>query len=905
MTASFPSFADFYEDVHRRPPFPWQVRLADLVAATGWPTEIGVPTGLGKTSVIDVAVWSLAAQADRDPAERTAPTRIWYVVNRRLLVDAGHAHALELSGLLASAESGPLGSVAEALVRIGASRVDAGPLPLISLRGGIPTSRPPDPSVPTVIASTVPMFGSRLLFRGYGASRSMAPVDAAMAGVDAVVLLDEAHISEPLQRLLAVMPEADANHGGVLRAPGQAVWTDGPESLLPAARSRPTLVSLTATGSDERRFELDPDDFSHPVVAQRLSAAKPTTLVSTTTKRLARTLAERVLELLNEDDRRRCAVVFVNSPRTALDVVAALGEFDGEVITLTGRLREPDADQVRRRLLDPVEGVKSGREGQPAEKTVVVATQTLEVGADLDFDALVTASAGVKALTQRFGRLNRLGTRPWAAGVVAHPADAKPGHLYGDEPEHVADRLASFPDPFDLGPAAIGEILGPSGTEPPVCPELLGAHLWEYAKTWTPPPGEAPVEVFFAGLEDPYASVSVAWRVDPEEGRLWVVPTEAETVEIPIGEAKEALADETLLVVSREDAALERRTADEINPGDVLVIDARLGGYGAHGWQPESNEPVLDLSPLLARSLALTIAQLTNLLGRDLDDSERAVVESSGLGVDEEPDREADHGLALAAWSWLEALPRPDHVPAGLWRFDLGQDPRLDRRGPNLEPWLVWDEPRPRVAPQVESYEELSNVDPVSLSGHNDAVGERASAIAAHLGLPSGIVAAVGAAGRFHDLGKADPRFQKWLGHEVGQDLLAKGRFPRGSWERRRVAAQWPKGGRHELLSVKAVQAAVERGVECEEFELVCHLVAAHHGRGRPLPDVVDAPPMGAVVLIDGVEVDFTCDLSLQDWDQPQRFRDLSERFGHWGLALLEAIVRQADHVESQLSEVF
>ena len=36
--------------------------------------------------------------------------------------------------------------------------------------------------------------------------------------------------------------------------------------------------------------------------------------------------------------------------------------------------------------------------------------------------------------------------------------------------------------------------------------------------------------------------------------------------------------------------------------------------------------------------------------------------------------------------------------------------------------------------------------------------------------------------------------------------------------------------------------------------------------------------------------------LSIIDWEQPARFVELNERFGPWGLALLEAIVRRADH---------
>ena len=81
-----PAFPEFYEAVNGRTPFPWQARLAGQIKETGrWPTEIGVPTGLGKTACLDIAVWWLASQAERPAAWRTAPTRIWWLVNRRLL----------------------------------------------------------------------------------------------------------------------------------------------------------------------------------------------------------------------------------------------------------------------------------------------------------------------------------------------------------------------------------------------------------------------------------------------------------------------------------------------------------------------------------------------------------------------------------------------------------------------------------------------------------------------------------------------------------------------------------------------------------------------------------------------------------------------------------------------------
>ena len=65
---SMPPFPEFYRAINNRPPFPWQARLANQVERDEkWPVEVGVPTGLGKTACLDIAVWWLASQADRLP----------------------------------------------------------------------------------------------------------------------------------------------------------------------------------------------------------------------------------------------------------------------------------------------------------------------------------------------------------------------------------------------------------------------------------------------------------------------------------------------------------------------------------------------------------------------------------------------------------------------------------------------------------------------------------------------------------------------------------------------------------------------------------------------------------------------------------------------------------------------
>ena len=82
--------------------------------------------------------------------------------------------------------------------------------------------------------------------------------------------------------------------------------------------------------------------------------------------------------------------------------------------------------------------------------------------------------------------------------------------------------------------------------------------------------------------------------------------------------------------------------------------------------------------------------------------------------------------------------------------------------------------------------------------------------------------------------------------------------------------------------------------------DLMLHLVFSHHGKGRPLvPPVADGTPGTVSGLLEGTSVRAPADLGVVDWDQPARFKRLNERFGPWGLALLEAVVIRSDHAVS------
>jgi CRISPR-associated endonuclease/helicase Cas3 len=103
--------------------------------------------------------------------------------------------------------------------------------------------------------------------------------------------------------------------------------------------------------------------------------------------------------------------------------------------------------------------------------------------------------------------------------------------------------------------------------------------------------------------------------------------------------------------------------------------------------------------------------------------------------------------------------------------------------------------------------------------------------------------------------------------------------------------SRYAAGMRHEALSAR-IAAVRTAGLPDVDEALVMHLVASHHGRARPLlPAILDGAPV-KVEIEDGVAFDSA---ETVDWDGPRRFAELNGRYGRWGLALLEAVVRMAD----------
>lgn len=830
---TFPDFTRFFEICRDAPPYPWQERLArQVLSDRRWPDALDLPTGSGKTSAVDIALYALA-KAAHDGEYGLFPRRIILIVDRRILVDQAWRHGQRLLERLTGAAD--LVPIRDALAKLSPE-----PASSIRLRGACPTDprwcRSPDQV--QIIASTVDQIGSRLLLRGYGVTPRMRSVEAGLVGQDTLFLLDEAHLAGPF---LDTLDHLDALN---------------PVRKLASRRHVVQLSATAATSSATVRFGLNGADRKDAALGPRLRARK--------TLRWSDSPPQKVLATTEAP----CVLLVANTVRTALDWFAKATKAKAprsrtasarEPFLITGRMRPVD----RQRIIEVVERRLNAR-----EPTLVVATQCIEAGVDWDFDAMISECAAWDALVQRMGRVNRRGERDDAECVVVDAqrtfkepeTEERICPVYGRYEIETANWLRRA-SPVRCPPGAMPQA-PPGCIRPPATAPLL---IPEYLDLWSQTRADGPaydVSVFLHGVQQD-RNVQVVWRdLDLARDRSHLEtllkalpPSSREAAPVPIREMREWLGGREVVRLGA-DIAVE--TADSIGVGVTVVVPATYGGVGPHGTFDGSGERVRDVSTVALREhrgLEFRFHEAPAVA------EDEPIEEQVRFWIAEDDSRSDLHG-----WDWVDVGRR--------WLFvsELPTDP--DDDGTTFQ--------RRRV----------------SLESHLNGVEARARAVADRLGLTE-MAKDLALAARLHDLGKLDDRFQRLLGRRQDAAPLAQSGH---SWiERRRRAAMsdYPKGERHEALSVELmIRHGLHEGAE--DAELVEHLVASHHGWARPFVRAAT----GSARIDDSIfRHRFDEELAHVEAERaPGRFRSVQHRFGWLGLAWLEAILQLSDHrqVEAQ-----
>lgn len=918
-------------------PFHWQQELLAKFLASQIPDALDIPTGLGKTAVM--AVWLVARICGAN-----VPRRLVYVVDRRAVVDQATTVALGLRQFVEERQ--------EIKTKLGTR--DG--LPISTLRGQHVDNRDwlGNPASPAIIIGTVDMIGSRLLFGGYGVTRKMRPYHAGLLGADTLVVLDEAHLVPPFEKLLEQVSQTD----GDLR-PGEIEH----RKLVPGLK----LLSLSATGrSDRPAFSLTMSDLRPGTIThKRLTAGKRITFESLLAdENIADALARHAWNLSSKGVELTKVIIFSDKrddavkAKEAIEKLAKGDKKQGipavqiETQLLVGGRRVHEREGTARWLEEHffVAGAKS----RPSCATFVFATSAGEVGIDLDADHMVCDLVTWERMVQRLGRVNRRGDGNAKIVLVQEP-EPKPtkseeNALKKPEREREkkdlkavaayqakVDKARSLSRPFellpknekgiDVCPAALRElklstlptpsdeaenqrrierraILDRATTDAPLRPALSRPLMDAWAMTsLRQHTGRPKIQPWLRGWVEEESQTTVIWRrylplehsaaktspkafrdffeaAPPHSSELLEIGTwrvlawlkkRAESVQESHANAKEPTDDTASPSLHPEDEFAIILDNDGEPDGSALSVSSLLSAF-------DDKKAKEALERRLADSILVVDARFGGLsddgLLEESEDSPPKTLDGSGEWLPP-----IDGKPAIRFRVCVADLTAPPAEPG--WRHRVRVPIERTSEGEVVR-WLMVQKWRNDSTTADDGASGALQ----TLAGHQEAAVARARAIAEHLGLPQVYARMLEIAARLHDEGKRAANWQKAFNAPASGGPFAKTPGP--------ISQSLLDGYRHEFGSLPGVAADAEfLTLPNDELrDLALHLVAAHHGFARPLIGVqgcADAPPSL---------------LEERAREVALRFVRLQRRWGPWGLAWWESLLRAADQQASRELEL-
>ncbi|MDR0967121.1 MAG: type I-U CRISPR-associated helicase/endonuclease Cas3, partial [Myxococcales bacterium] len=778
-----------------------------------------------------------------------------------------------------------------------------------------------DPSKPAVICGTVDMIGSRLLFSGYGAGFKTRPLLAGLLGQDTLVIHDEAHLEPAFQRLLESIEEEQRRAGD--------------RALFPLR-----LMSLTATSRSQEAsdpFSLSQDDEADEEVARRLCATKRLTLKAIEDeKKLPDAVFARALKFKSSG---RAVLVFLRTVENVSTVAKALKEQKQTVQVLTGTLRGLERDGLVndgcfQRFLR-----RGGDTSETQETVFLVCTSAGEVGVDLSADDLICDLSTFDSMAQRLGRLNRFGQRDDSTVTVFHPrvfshaekirkAEAAVEEASDDQKRKDAEeKLESLRQKLlaevarektlellrslkgDASPKALSALsaLDPEERrqaftpEPEILPatELL-FDAWALTSITGTLPGRPPVDPFLHGIAEWVPpTTQVAWRdevdlIDADALRDRYAPADL-LDDFPL-EPHELLSDRSERVLETLLQAVEKhpknnsapcwlidKSGDSVKPMTLGEIAKAMSGQESDLKKKEKKKDWISQN-LAYATLLLSPAQshpVAGMLSVDGFDSTSSSDDRADVSCDQRD--ENDRPLRARCFDDEPAPPGMRLLRTiDLVDDELSATSEDESDGSARHRIWRWFE----AIPTRDSGSAVQGEPcPVSLEEHTSDVVREAERLVKRLALRSPLARAVVAAAKLHDSGKKRRVWQRTIGNDDPDLILAKS----GGSNQRAVRTSF----RHELGSlIDAEQGDLLQHLSPEERDLALHLVAAHHGRARPLFFADEQFDPEAKTI----DVAALCERSAI------RFAQLQRRHGRWGLAYLESLLRAADYAVSAVS---
>lgn len=238
-----------------------------------------------------------------------------------------------------------------------------------------------------------------------------------------------------------------------------------------------------------------------------------------------------------------------------------------DVLLIHSRFRSADQRRLRLELTD----------GAAQSDRIVVTTSAVEAGLDLSSRTLLTELAPWPSIVQRAGRCNRDGEHPNGGDLLWCPSPEG-----GAAAQWLTSHEGQPVTAAQLQDARVGE-------DDPAIETLSQNHLAELFDMAT---DQVDVSSWICAPTD--HTVLVAWRswefgepADEESD-----PGRDELCQVPLAEVR-PLLDGRGWVRDGQERRWRSAAAEDVRPGTILLLDARLGGYlPDEGWAPESRTPV-------------------------------------------------------------------------------------------------------------------------------------------------------------------------------------------------------------------------------------------------------------------------------------------------------------------------
>lgn len=821
-------FAKDFEAITGHTPYPWQQRMFNIFVEGNIPDTMDIPTGLGKTSIMHI--WMLALKHTRIHGHGHVPTRLVYIVDRRVIVDQASDEADKLREKMKADES---------------YRSKIGSLNISKLRGGggLEDNRKwlEEPHMPAIIIGTIDMIGSRLLFSGYGVGKRIRSFYAGLLGQDSLLVLDETHLSPAMEDLL--------------RDIGNISNVENADRLYPP---KVLFMSATQHRKGNSSVSLGSDDMDNTVVEERYRAVKKLELKKIPPQD---NVADEIAKHAESKPGR--VMIYVKSPKDALKISKSLKK-EREVVVLTGTIRGFERD-----MLSKKNAYKAFLDKRGGEPSYMVATSAGEVGADFDADHMVCDATTLDSLIQRLGRLNRTGGKNRKATATL---------IYnGNEKGSAAETVKFLVErkTCDGSPQALSKVLEGLGegdvdkmfaSKPktqPLTKDLL--DLWSMTSIYREYRSRPHVRFWLRGDEDKARpDTYVCWREDAkyikndDAGDVFdkyrILPKE--TLREYTDEVYKFLKSKSgKIMVIKDDGRCENQATADVRKEDLyfstVVLPTDFGGLDKRGFlSPGETSPVRDVADISGNvqdSEGLSGYSRCRVLIEQMDDVQETVKQIGGP-LKESEIRKVLDSPEMKLECEIDITKSDDDAPNTKIRY-------YTRR-------IGW-----QSRTLVEQ----------SLADHLKDVKEKATDIVKpYSNMPEAVKNAIITAAEYHDKGKENEKWQKWMHVKPDKMPLAK------TTSKKRPLKMG--GFRHELDSTNMLER-MPRNKLGVEADLILHLVASHHGWARPCfrPEARDNKAMN----LDGDDQILT--------RVAERYANLQKRFGAFGLAWLEGLLRGAD----------